>query len=58
MRATVIKEFRGKGDHDTTERYFAEGETIYGALAEQAIKDGNAEQDGATAVKKPAAKKK
>lgn len=56
MKATVIREFRGQGDHDAHERFFAVGETIFGRLAESAVKDGNAEEDGAT-EKKPAARK-
>lgn len=55
MKATVTKEFKGQGDHDSTERYFVVGETIYGALAEQAVKDGNAKADD---DKKPAKGKK
>lgn len=59
MRAIVTKEFRGIGDHDRSERYFVPGEVIYGALADVAVKDGNAEEDGAPAeVKKPARKGK
>lgn len=58
MRAIVTKEFRGIGDHDKSERYFAVGEVIYGALADLAVKDGNADEDGAPAkAKKPAPKK-
>lgn len=44
MRAQVTKEFRGKADGDTAERYFAEGEIIYGELAERAVGEGNAKK--------------
>lgn len=54
MKAKVTREFRGQGDHDTTERYFALDETIYGALAEAAVKAGNAVKEAAAA---PRAKK-
>jgi len=55
MKATVTKEFRGQGDHDAHERYFTVGETVFGALADAAVKAGNAEEDGAKPA--PAAKK-
>lgn len=59
MRAIVTKEFRGIGDHDKSERFFAVNEVIYGTLAETAVGAGNAVEDGASAkaAKKPAAKK-
>lgn len=53
MRATVTKEFKGKGDHDDAERYFAVGEVILGDLAKAAVKAGNAAADVA---EKPAKK--
>lgn len=46
MRAIVTKEFKGKGDHDATERYFVEGEIVYGDLAVTAVEAGYAEEDG------------
>ena len=59
MRAIVTTEFKGQGDHDTTERYFAVGEVIYGALAARAVDEGNAEADGpGAAPAKPKGKAK
>jgi hypothetical protein len=53
MRATVTKQFKGKGDHDASDRYFVEGETIYGDLADAAVKAGNAEEDGGESAQRP-----
>lgn len=55
MRAIVTKEFRGIGDHDKSERFFAVDEVIYGNLAADAVKAGNAKAD--KPAKKPATKK-
>ncbi len=44
MKAEVTKDFKGKTDHDATERYFAPGEFIFGELAEAAVKAGNAKE--------------
>jgi hypothetical protein len=52
MKAQVTKEFKGLADLNTTERYFAVGEFIYGDLAVSAVAAGNAEEVGAE--KKPA----
>lgn len=44
MKAEVIREFRGTPDNANSERGIAVGEILYGALAEQAVKDGNAKE--------------
>lgn len=52
MKAEVIKEFRGTPDNATTERGIAVGEIIYGDLAKQAVKAGNAKKVAAGKAKK------
>lgn len=44
MRAEVTQSFKGRADGHPDERFFAPGEIIYGALAKQAVADGNADE--------------
>lgn len=44
MKAEVTTEFRGTPDNATSERGIAVGEIIYGDLAKQAVKAGNAKE--------------
>lgn len=45
MRAVVTKEFKGLADGDISERYFVEGEVVYGDLAARAVAEGCAKED-------------
>jgi hypothetical protein len=58
MKAIVTKEFKGLADGHDAERYFAEGETIHGELACQAVKDGNAAKVAGKAKAATKAKRK
>ena len=44
MKAQVVKEFRGTPDNASSERGIAVGEVLYGDLAAEAVKDGNAKE--------------
>ena len=58
MRAIVTKEFKGLADGTASERYFVEGEVVYGDLAALAVAEGNAkEEKTAAAPAAPAAPK-
>ena len=59
MKATVTRDGFGKPDNDSSGRFFAPGETIYGDLAAVAVREGWAEAvaESAPAPAAPKAKR-